>query len=71
MNSRRFMPNMGISCSFDHLVGAGEYCRRDLEAERLGGLEVEEEYEVRRLDRQRGRAAPMMVHRGEAHNSGK
>ena len=41
---------------FDHLVGAREQRRRHVEAERLGGLEVDHELELDRLhDRQVGR----------------
>ena len=39
--------------SFDHLVGAGKQRRRDVEAERLGGVEVDEQLDFRGLlDRQ-------------------
>jgi hypothetical protein len=34
---------------FDHLVGDGEHSGRNGEAERLGGLEVDDELEFRRL----------------------
>src|SRR5262245_39403587 len=41
---------------FDHLVDAGVHGRRDVEAERLGGLEVEDHLVLcRRLHRQVGR----------------
>src|SRR5262249_33427407 len=37
------------SCSFDHLVGAAEHGQRDCDAERLGGLEVQEQFNFRDL----------------------
>src|ERR1035437_4853069 len=43
------------AASFDHLVGAADQRQWDGEAERLGGLEVEDQLDFRRLhDRQVG-----------------
>ena len=45
---------------FDHLVGAAEQRWRNVEAERLGGLEVDGQLEFgRRLYRQIGRLLPL------------
>ena len=35
------MPEADIGNSFDHLVGAGEYCRRNCEAQCFRGLKVD------------------------------
>jgi hypothetical protein len=45
--------------SFDHLVGAGEDRGRYGEVERLGGFQIDEEFELgRQLRRQVGRHRP-------------
>ena len=46
-------------CSFDHLVGVGEQRRRNVEAERLRGGEINDEIEFGRLlDRDIARPCP-------------
>jgi hypothetical protein len=37
-----FGPKADIPSLFDHLVGAGEYGRRDSEAKRLGRFQIED-----------------------------
>src|SRR5262249_61767817 len=37
------------TCPVDHLVGNGKQCRRNVEAERTGRLEVDHELELSRL----------------------
>ena len=52
----RLVPIADMPSSFDHLVGAGEQRRRHVEAERLGGLEIDHQLVLgRRLHRQVGR----------------
>src|SRR5215469_8465935 len=34
--------------SFDHLVGSGEQSRRDFDAQALGGLQIDDQFEFRR-----------------------
>jgi hypothetical protein len=45
----RFRANSGlmrrsISASFDHLVGAGEQCRRNFHADHFGGFEIYDQF---------------------------
>jgi hypothetical protein len=51
--------------SFDHLAGVGEHARRNCQAQRLSGLEVDHQHERGRLDkRQIGRAKLGRYHGG-------
>jgi len=59
---QKAMPVIGFlhGGSFDDLVGAGEYRWRDGQAERLGGLEIDDELECGRLlDGQIGRLSAL------------
>jgi hypothetical protein len=50
---RRFVRSPGAGYSLDHLVGNGEHARRNGEAKRLGGLEIDDQLEFGGLlDRQ-------------------
>jgi hypothetical protein len=42
----RYGPIADIDTLFDHLVGARLHCRRHVEAERLGRLEVEDQFKA-------------------------
>src|SRR5712691_11712125 len=41
--------------SFDHLVGERKQCRWDFEAQRLGSLEIDDEFELDRLQHRKAR----------------
>jgi hypothetical protein len=52
----RFVPEVDIPSLLEHLVGAGEHCRRNCEAQCLGGFKVDYQLVLcRRLHRQVGR----------------
>jgi hypothetical protein len=45
----RFVPKPEVAASFDHLVGDGGQRWRNVEAVRLGGLEMDDQLEFSRL----------------------
>jgi hypothetical protein len=50
------------AASFDHLVGAGKQRRWDVDAERLGGLEINHQFEFgRQLDGKSAGFSPLRM----------
>ena len=50
MKKREFITLLGGALSFDHLVGKSEQLVWNLEAKRLGGLEIDDQIQFGRLN---------------------